>query len=678
MANRLSGETSPYLLQHADNPVDWFPWGEEALERARSEDKPILLSIGYSACHWCHVMAHESFEDPQVAAFMNEHFVNIKVDREERPDLDSIYMDAVVAMTGQGGWPMTVVLTPEGRPFYGGTYYPPVPRFGMPSFRQVLASVARAWEERRGEIVDSAGQITAHISRHPALNARSEKLRPELLGQAVQSTARSFDGVKGGFGQAPKFPQPMVIEYLLRYHLQSGDAFALHMAVHTLDMMAKGGMYDQLGGGFARYSTDNDWLVPHFEKMLYDNALLSLAYLHAWRVTGRPMYRRVVIETLDWVLREMRDAGGGFYSSMDADSEGEEGKFYVWDATELRQILGDEADPSMAAYGASDQGNWEGKNVLHVARTANEVANQFELDPNDVAIQLTGAKQLLADYRERRVRPGLDDKVLTSWNGLMLAAFAEAGRDLNRPEYTEAAVANADFLSEKMRRPDGRLFRTWKAGGSGRVDAFLEDYAYLAHGLLALYQSTFDARWFQWATELAASMVNHFADTAHGGFFDTPDDHEALIHRPKDVQDNATPSGNAIAATVLLQLALYQGNSSYWERAEEAVAGMSEAMIQHPTAFGQWLCAAAFILAQPREVAIIGRPSQADAQELVQTVFSQYRPDLVVALGEDDGQVPLLADRTRLNNQATAYVCRRFVCDLPVTSAEALAEQLGD
>ncbi len=674
MPNRLANESSPYLRQHANNPVDWYPWGEEALRAAREQDKPILLSIGYAACHWCHVMAHESFEDPATAAQMNRDFINIKVDREERPDLDSIYMAAVVAMTGQGGWPMTVALTPDGKPFFGGTYFPPTPRHGLPAFRQVLTSLAEAWRDRRADVEGSAGDVVAHL-RETTLAASlggGGALTPDLLDQALNALLRSFDAQLGGFGHAPKFPPSMTLEFLLHVYAQRGDGMSLHMAEHTLEAMAQGGLYDQIGGGFARYSTDERWLVPHFEKMLYDNALLARVYTHAWQVTGKPLYRRVVEETLDFVAREMRHASGGFYSSYDADSEGEEGKFYVWTADEIRAALGDEAERFMAAYGVSEAGNWEGRNILHVTE---------DLSGGGHLTGLAEARRRLFEIRARRVPPGLDDKTLTAWNGLMLAAFADAGRALGRPDYIAVAAANAGFLRARMRRADGRLWRSWQPGlgdAPGRFNAYLEDYAFLADGLLALYAATFEPRWFVWARELADAMLAHFSDP-QGGFFDTSDDHEDLLHRPKDVQDNATPSGNSMAAHVLLRLSLLTGEGGYWDTAEGMVSGLYTAMARYPSAFAHWLDAAAFILGQPREVAVAGDPAAAGARALLDVVQGRYRPDLVVAAGEGDAAavVPLLAGRERLDGRAAAYVCRRFVCLQPVSDPEALAAQLA-
>ncbi len=678
MPNQLAQETSPYLRQHADNPVEWYPWSEEALQKSRAENKPILLSIGYAACHWCHVMAHESFEDPATAVFMNNHFVNIKVDREERPDLDAIYMQAVVALTGQGGWPMTVFLTPEGRPFYGGTYFPPAPRYGMPSFIQLMQSIATAWETKQADIVQSAEEITDHLQRTAVLTGQADVLTPGMFGKATAALAQTFDHERGGFGGAPKFPPSMTLDYLLQSWVLHKDGRALQMAETTLKMMAYGGMYDQLGGGFARYSTDVNWLVPHFEKMLYDNALLARAYLHAYQVTQEPLYRRIVEETLDFVVRELRHEDGGFYSSYDADSEGEEGKFYVWSAAEIDEHLGEDAELFKLRYGVTERGNWEESNILNIQKELEEVAWATKMSEAKAAERLAAARQKLYDIRAQRVWPGLDDKVLTAWNGLMLAAFAEAGRVLDRPDYTATAVHNAHFLYQTMRTANGRLLRTWKAGsGAAKYNGYLEDYAYLADGLLALYQTTFDEQWFTWAHELADMMLSHFYDAENGGFYDTSDDHEVLIHRPKDLQDNAVPSANAMAAHVLLRLSLYTGDSSYWDVAETAVSSLYGAMVQHPNAFAHWLGAAVFITSEPQEVAIIGEPGLPDAKALIDTTFAAFRPNLVVASGAGASRVPLLADRKRLDDQATAYVCRRFVCQQPVNTPEALAEQLA-
>jgi uncharacterized protein YyaL (SSP411 family) len=672
MTNRLANESSPYLLQHAENPVDWYPWDQEALAAARELDKPVLLSVGYAACHWCHVMAHESFEDSETASLMNEHFINIKVDREERPDIDRIYMNAVVAMTGQGGWPMTVALTPEGEPFFGGTYFPPTPTHGLPSFKQVLLSLADSWQNRRQQVLESAAGIVDHLGSTMAMSAGELELDETLLEKAYEGIRRSFDGRHGGFGQAPKFPQPMTLEYLIRYYLRSGDEEALYMVEFTLERMAKGGIFDHLGGGFARYSTDNTWLVPHFEKMLYDNALLARVYLHAWKVTGRPLYRRVVEDTLDWVLAEMQDPEGGFYSSLDADSEGVEGKYYVWSASEIQKVLGEDADLFMRLYGVSQGGNWEGSNILH----GPDNLSDLDVDLEEAIAMIARSKEKLASERATRVRPGLDDKVLTSWNGLMLAAFAEAGRELKSEVYINAAVRNAEFIRDSLSQPDGRLRRTWKSGGGAKISGFLEDYAFLSDGLLALYQSTFDERWFLWSRELADRVLSDFVDSEGAGFFDTPVDHEQLISRPRETQDNAIPSGNAAAVSVLLQLYLYVGDGRYWDAAIEALSSMQSLMSQYPLGFGHWLGAASTVLGEMLEVAIVGDPSADDTKELVEVVYSKYRPNVAAAVGQEESLVPLLSDRKRQEGRATAYVCRQFVCDRPVTTAAALKAQI--
>jgi uncharacterized protein YyaL (SSP411 family) len=676
MANHLQDETSPYLLQHADNPVDWYPWGEEAMQLAKGQDKPILLSIGYAACHWCHVMAHESFEDEATAAQMNADFINVKVDREERPDIDSIYMQAVNAMVGRGGWPMTVFLTPDGKPFYAGTYFPNEPRHGMPSFRQILTGVTQAWNEDRENVVGSAGEVTQQLQAISGMGLEGGALDADIFKNALRGLGQRFDATWGGFGEAPKFPQPMTIEFLLRHSLGAEDGYALEMAEATLRKMAEGGMYDQIGGGFARYSVDHRWLVPHFEKMLYDNAQLARVYLHAWQVTGNDFYRRITEETLDYVLLEMRHEDGGFYSSQDADSEGIEGKFYVWSAGEIREALGEDADIFMQIYGVSDEGNWEGHNILNLHLDPKGLAAQLGIAPDALDARMSEARAKLYALRSKRIWPGLDDKVLTSWNGLMLAAFAEAGQSLGRADYIDAAKSNADFLHRTMRRDSGRLVRTWKAGSDAKYNAYLEDYAYLADGLLALYEATFETRWVDWARELAELMLTHFRDTKNGGFFDTSDDHERLIHRPKDLQDNAVPSANSMAASVLSRLSLLTGNGDYWQVAERSTATMSKFMSQYPSGFGQWLNVASFMLGEPREVALVG--SKEELEPLLGVVRNGYRPFQVVAAGTEGGEAPLpvLENRPRVDGKGTAYVCRKFVCQAPVTDPRELAREL--
>ena len=676
MANHLQNETSPYLLQHVDNPVDWYPWGPEAMLLAEEQDKPILLSIGYAACHWCHVMAHESFEDEATAAQMNADFVNVKVDREERPDIDSIYMQAVNAMIGRGGWPMTVFLTPDGKPFYAGTYFPNEPRHGMPSFRQFLTGVTEAWNKDRENVLESAGQVAQQLQALSDVGLDAQALDAEVFRSAVRGLSQRFDPSWGGFGDAPKFPQAMTIEFLLREFVRDRSSKALEMAEVTLRKMAQGGMYDQIGGGFARYSVDHRWLVPHFEKMLYDNAQLARVYLHAWQVTGDELYLRVSVETLDYVLLEMRNEAGGFYSSQDADSEGVEGKFYVWSADQIREALGEDAEMFMRIYGVSDEGNWEGQNILNLHLDPEALATQLGMDAGRLAARMAAARNKLYEIRSRRIWPGLDDKVLTSWNGLMLAAFAEAGRAFERPDYLEAAKANAEFLHRTMRRESGRLFRTWKAGADPKYNAYLEDYAFLADGLLALYEATFETRWLDWARELGDLMLDHFGDTHNGGFFDTSDDHEQLIHRPKDLQDNAVPSASSMAATVLLRLSLLTGNGDYWQVAERSVATMGKFMGQYPSGFAQWLNACSFIVAEPREIALVG--SQEQLRPLLAVVRAGYRPFQVIAAGvaDDETPVPLLENRAQIDGKGTAYVCRQFLCQAPVTSPDELARQL--
>jgi len=675
MPNRLVNETSPYLLQHAHNPVDWFPWGTEALQKAKTEDKPIFLSIGYAACHWCHVMAHESFENGETAALLNESFVAIKVDREERPDLDSIYMGAVVAMTGQGGWPMSVFLTPDGKPFYAGTYFPNVRRYGMPAFNDVLRAVADAWKTRREELITGADHLIEVLQRDD-LPSGGTPLDIHTLDLAVQVVEEGFDHTNGGWGTAPKFPQPMLLEFLLRSYLRTGDQTVLRMVTITLDHMGRGGIYDQLGGGFHRYSTDAIWLVPHFEKMLYDNAQLARVYLHAWQITQDNFYRRIAEQTLDYVAREMTHPAGGFFSTQDADSEGEEGKFFIWTPQEIQAILAADAQLFMDAYGVTPTGNFEGYTILHMARSVDDLADMHMLSIAETQTRLHKARRKLFAAREQRVKPARDEKVLAAWNGLMLATFAEAARVLGRDDYRVMAERNAAFVLGALRDANGQLYRSWK-DGKPHLNGYLEDYAHLAEGLLTLYETTFNEDWFIAASELADAMLEHFGDPA-GGFFDTGDDHEALVIRPKEVQDNATPSGNAMAVTVLLKLAAFTGHRQYADAADAALRRMQQVLPAAPTAFAQWLCALDFAVGRAKEIAIIGEG--ADAQRLLAVIRQQYRPNQVVAVAPDGhaSGVPLLHGRAQVNRQATAYVCQNFVCRLPVTDANALAQQLAE
>jgi uncharacterized protein len=623
--NRLADETSPYLLQHADNPVDWYPWGEEALARARDEDKPILLSIGYAACHWCHVMEHESFEDERTAAAMNEHFVCVKVDREERPDLDSVYMDAVVSLTGHGGWPMTVFLTPEGEPFFGGTYFPPEPRHGLPSFKQLLEAVAAAWRERRSEIQRDAATISERLRQ--TVEPSTEPLTSSLLTDAVRAFRREFDPVWGGFGNAPKFPPASTIEFLLR----RGE---LDMSVKTLDSMALGGMYDLVGGGFHRYSVDREWLVPHFEKMLYDNALLVPAYLHGWLVTGTERYRDVAEETLEYMLRDLRLPEGGFASAEDADTDGVEGLTYTWleDEQVARELL---------------QPFEHGRFIL-----------RGEIDPQ--------MRARLLEERDRRPKPLRDDKAIASWNGLALAALAEAGRRLERADLVDAARDCAAFLLGPLSTPDGRLYRTWRAG-QAKHTGVLDDYADVANGLYELHVATGELRWLEESRRLALLAVDLFGDERRGGFFLTPDDGERLVSRKKDFDDHPTPSGNSMLAYVLLRLSRLWGDAEIERKAVGVFRLVARLLPQAPSAFGHTLCALDLHFSPPREIAVIGPPDS----EVARATLAGFDPNAVVAFGPSD-EVPLLEGKGFVDGRPAVYVCENFACQAPITSAAAL------
>jgi uncharacterized protein YyaL (SSP411 family) len=666
MANRLASATSPYLLQHAENPVDWYEWGHEALARARELDRPILLSVGYAACHWCHVMAHESFEDPETARVMNESFVCVKVDREERPDLDAIYMDAVQAMTGQGGWPMTVFLTPSGEPFFAGTYFPPEDRHGMPGFRRVLAAVLDAWRERRSSVNAQGQQVLKALNAASTLAASREPLTERLLQAALSSLTRAHDQRWGGFGSAPKFPQSMTLELLLRLSLRRWDG-ELEMAVTTLDRMASGGIHDQLAGGFHRYSTDARWLVPHFEKMLYDNAQLASLYLHAWQLTGEQRWQRVCRSTLDYILRDLALPDGGFASSEDADSEGVEGRFYVWSWEELVSVAGEAA---ARYFGAAPEGNWEGVNVLWTPEPSGLEAPAVE-----------DARRRLLERRGSRVRPGVDDKVLVAWNTLAVQALAEGGRAFGERRYVEAALAAADFILGSLRRSDGRLLRAWRAGRTSGP-AYLDDYAGLASACLSLYMSTFDVRWFKEARGLADEMVRLFADRDRGGFFQTGSDAEELIVRPKDLMDNAVPSGNSSAADLLQRLALLTGDAEYERLGVSALRLVRDLMERAPTGMGNALCALDLYLGPSREVAVVGELDSDAARALVDVVWRRYLPNVVVAASAPEDQaaaeaVALLAGRGVVDGRAAAYVCERFVCRRPTSEPAELESLLG-
>jgi hypothetical protein len=684
MPNRLARETSPYLLQHADNPVDWYPWAPEALDRARAEDRPILLSIGYAACHWCHVMAHESFEDDATAELMNERFVNIKVDREERPDLDGIYMQAVQAMTGHGGWPMTVFLTPDGVPFYGGTYFPKEDRGGMPSFRRMLLAVSDAYRSKPAEVARSAASIRELYAPSAEPTRSAGPLSAELLDAAYQSLAARYDERHGGFDGAPKFPQTMSLDFLLRHWARRGEPHALAMVRDSFLAMARGGIYDQVGGGFARYSVDPEWLVPHFEKMLYDNALLARLGVHLWQATNDAEVARVTRETIDWALREMRSPEGGFYSSLDADSGGHEGAFYVWSAAEFDHVLGDDAPVMRAYWGVADDGNFEGKNILVAAASGDQdggaasVAECFGLDHGALATIVARARQRLYDVRAARVWPSRDDKVLASWNGLMVRALAEAARVFDDGEYRAAAERCGTFLFERLVDADGRVKRSFKDGRS-HVAGYLEDYASLGLAALALYELTFDEQWLDRAQAMGDAAVRWFWDGAAGAFYDTAVDHETLITRPRDVTDNATPSGTSLAAELLLRVAELFQDAEARRRATYVVETLAPGARRYPSAFGHLLGAADLVIHGATELAIVGDPAAATFMAMERAAARHYVPGLVLAGGPPraEQRVALLAERGVIGgSDATAYLCRNYACQAPATTTEALEGQL--
>ena len=682
MANQLQHSNSPYLLQHADNPVDWLPWGSKALRRAREENTPIFLSIGYAACHWCHVMAHESFEDPETAAYMNDHFINIKVDREERPDLDAIYMKAVVAMSGQGGWPLSVFLTPDGKPFYGGTYFPPRPRHQLPSFLQVLHTVVKLWEEEPERLLGSGEQITAHMAPTAASapQAAEGSLNEAELNDIVSTLQNSYDWANGGWGPAPKFPQAMVIDFLLTQAVE-GNQMAEELALDALTAMRQGGMYDLIGGGFSRYSVDERWLIPHFEKMLYDNALLSRAYLHAYLLSGEEDYRQVAVETLDFAARELLDDQGGFYSSLDADSEGEEGKYYLWSAQELQSLFENPNHSSVlkAAFSLPEQGNFEGKIILQRKNSPAEIAANNPFTREEVDQIYNDIRNTLFQQRETRVRPDTDDKVLVSWNGLMLTAFAEAARVLDRKEYLRIAIRNADFLLSSLRDDSGRLLRSWRQGRAAHL-AYLEDYASLILGLLALYQSDPHTRWFAAAWELSQEMVALFYQP-DGGFFDTGEDHPQLIFRPQEIQDNATPAGSSLAVTALHIINGFRLNFEWQEIAEDVLFSQRDYLLRAPLGFGQWLQAANLSIRGLEELALISSPDDPGMTAFREVINRSFRPRTITAAGAppfSPNDPELLQDRARLDDNVTAYLCRDFVCRTPVTDPDALQKQLEE
>ena len=677
--NRLADETSPYLLQHAGNPVDWYPWGEEALKRAQTLDRPMLLSIGYSACHWCHVMERESFENEDIAALMNERFVNIKVDREERPELDAIYMNYVQMTSGSGGWPLTVFLTPGGVPFFGGTYFPPADHYGRPGFPKVLKSAAAAFRDRREDLEKMAPEIVSRLRRASELETSRGDLSPALLEQAASQIGRSFDPRHGGFGGAPKFPQSMALGFLIRHHTRTGSQQSLEMVESTLTKMARGGLYDQLGGGFHRYSVDDLWLVPHFEKMLYDNALLAQVYLEAFQVTKSSFFRRIVTETLDFVLTEMTHPEGGFYSALDADSEGEEGLFYVWSKQEVEQELGPEADVFCDYYDVSEGGNFEGVNILHPRADLGKLAQRHGTSESLLEERLSRSRLKLLEKRGHRIRPGLDSKILTAWNGMMLRAFSNAGFVLGSSRYLEAAARNAEFLVRELIVED-RLQRTWN-NGRARLNGYLEDYAATVEGLLALFEASADRRWLELAERLMDQTIELFWDDARSSFFFTTHDHEELIVRHKEYMDNATPSGNSTNCLNLQRLGYFLDRPRYLELATRQLEHMGFGFTKHPLAFSNWLQALDFHFGPVTEIVVLEGAGSEDpllallrdrflpSQVIVRVLEETLSPELEQAL-------PLLRGKKRRGNGTTVYVCQDSVCTAPLTDAPDLARHL--
>ena len=686
--NRLINETSPYLLQHAHNPVDWYAWGPEALDKAKAENKPILLSIGYSACHWCHVMEHESFENPRIAALMNEHFVNIKVDREERPDLDHIYQNVVQMLTGQGGWPLTAFLTPNQEAFYGGTYFPPEDRYGRPGFPRLLQSIAEAYHQRPGDVTRSVEQIRQGLQKLASVEAHTGTLTPTLLENAARGSANHVDMVHGGFGTQPKFPNPTNLEYLLRFWYATGNENFLNMVKLSLEKMAQGGIYDQLGGGFHRYATDTHWLVPHFEKMLYDNAQLLPLYIALYQITQEPLYERVARETLAYIKREMYHAEGGFYSTQDADSEGEEGKFFVWKKAEVDAHLGAESRLFCRDYDITEAGNWEhGNNIPHLTVSLSQLAMMFnrEHDLEGVRTSLAAAKKTLFDLREQRVKPFRDEKILTAWNGLMLSGLIPAYTVLGDTEALDMARTTIAFLQRHMWR-QGRLLRTYK-DGQAKLNAYLDDYAFFAAALLDMFEATFDRAYFEMAETLTTTMLDEFWDDDQGAFFFTGKSHETLINRTKSAFDQAIPSGNAIATKTLLRLYHYTGRDAYLQRAGQALQLFAPSMQQQPFGLGAMLNVLDWYLRKPQEIVVVGDPAGADTQALLRAIHARYLPNKTLVqidpqhLERDLAALPLLRDllanKTPIDGKATVYICHDFTCSLPLTDADQVAAYLA-
>jgi len=676
VANRLRFEKSPYLLQHANNPVDWYSWGDDALERARAEDKPILVSIGYSACHWCHVMEHESFEDENVARLMNDWFINVKVDREERPDVDAIYMEAVQALSGHGGWPLNCFLTPEGKPFYGGTYFPVTSHHGLPSWTEVLHAVAEAYRSRRDDVDKSADALTEAISRAQGVQRTTQDWDPDILVAAYGQAMAQCDWKHGGFGGAPKFPQPVVLDWILRVWKRTGDERALEFLHLTLGRMAQSGIFDQLAGGFHRYTVDAEWVVPHFEKMLYDNALLVRVYLQMYQATARELYRDVVERTLDYLIRDMQSTEGGFYSAQDADSEGEEGKYYVWTPWELRELLSPlDYETATSFFGVTPGGNFEGRTILTVSESAEDVARAQRRATADVEGDVRRIRAILLESRSKRVAPSTDTKQLTAWNALAIRALCEAGRVLQRQDYLDIAAATALFVQNHL-MSDGRLLRSYK-DGAGHIEGFLEDYAFMLEAELSLYETTGRVTYLERATELSAQLTDLFWDGPQQAFFDTSMQSTALVVRPRGMFDNPIPSGNASAAFGLLRLEQLTGERRVIDPAVAVMRSVADMVVRAPLAFGYLLGSMEFYIASPIEIALVGDPETPGLHALRDLVWSKYLPNKVVAMGEPDAS-PLLQNRPVLDGKGTAYLCRNFTCRRPTNDLDEFAAQLQE
>jgi len=682
--NRLINKSSSYLQQHAHNPVDWYPWEPEAFEKAKKEDKPIFLSIGYSTCHWCHVMEYESFENEQIAEIMNEHFVSIKVDREQRPDVDQIYMNAVQLMTGSGGWPLSVFLTPDGKPFYGGTYFPPKDSYGRPGFERLLLSIADAWKNRRQELVNSAGRLSEFLERSGAPTGK-KKLSPQMLTGAFKYFQNSFDVANGGFGFAPKFPQPTNLSMLLCYWYRTGDEHALQMVEKTLDAMAKGGIYDHVGGGFHRYATDTRWLIPHFEKMLYDQALLSKIYLQAYQITGNKKYAEISKEIFDYVLRDMTDPKSGFYSAEDADSEGKEGTFYLWEPKQIDSILDkDHARLFNAYYGVTEKGNFEkGKTILHISTSIERLGKKFNESPNKIENILTNARMKIFQSRQKRIRPHRDDKVITAWNGLMISSLAYGGAALQEEKYIEAAKRSAEFILSTLYK-NGRLMRYYR-DGQAVEKAFLDDYAFMILGLLDLYEASFNTKWLIKAKELGEEMIELFADIERGAFFLTGKDGEKLITRTKLSSDGAVPSGNSITALALLKLGRLTMNQHFTEQGGKVLEFFSSQLKESPAYSSAMLTALSFWLGPTQEIVIAGNADAPETKQMLKVVYDRFLPNPVV-LFHDHGEagsaiekiVPFIKSQISIDGKATAYVCENYVCKKPINEIDDLDKMLSD